>query len=71
MLGYDCLRPGHYINPGMSEVDGLKAILNDRLGPEDGVGDMDWEIGECLSTWWRPSFEQYMVYVGIMVVGSK
>ncbi|GAB5591705.1 hypothetical protein Unana1_06605 [Umbelopsis nana] len=53
--------PGHYIPPGVSEVDGLKAILNERLGPEDGVGDMDWDIGECLSTWWRPSFEQYMV----------
>ncbi|KAI8576892.1 hypothetical protein K450DRAFT_254792 [Umbelopsis ramanniana AG] len=52
--------PGHYIDPGMTEEEGLKAILNERLGPEDGVGDMEWEIGECLSTWWRPSFEQYM-----------
>jgi cleavage and polyadenylation specificity factor subunit 5 len=55
------LRPGHYLSPGVSEEEGMKAILNERLGPEDGVGDMDWEIGECISTWWRPAFEQYMV----------
>lgn len=58
------IRPGHYLQPGVDEREGLKQILNERLGPADPAEwskEPEWEIGECLSTWWRPNFESYMV----------
>lgn len=51
------------MEPGVDEVEGLKEILNKRLGPEDPSewdSKNDWTIGECLSTWWRPNYENYM-----------
>jgi hypothetical protein len=34
----------------------------DVSGPgHEGQGGGDWEIGEVLSTWYRPAFESYMV----------
>lgn len=34
----------------------------DVTGPgHEGQGGGDWEIGEVLSTWYRPAFESYMV----------
>ena len=52
----------------------MKARLDERLGPVEsdpasfgpnGEGrnqpDGDWEIGDCLAQWWRPSFETFMV----------
>lgn len=57
-------RPGHYLEPGVEETEGLKEILNKRLGPEDPLewdSNIDWSVGECLSTWWRPNYENYMV----------
>lgn len=42
----------------------MKEILNKKLGPEDPLewdSKNDWTIGECLSTWWRPNYENYMV----------
>lgn len=56
--------PGHYLQPGVDEKEGLKQILNERLGPADPnewPNEPAWEIGDCLSTWWRPNFESYMV----------
>lgn len=35
------------MNPGASGVDSL--------------GGGDWEVGDCLGTWWRPNYETYMV----------
>ncbi|KAI9250279.1 Cleavage/polyadenylation specificity factor subunit 5 [Sporodiniella umbellata] len=55
--------PGHYLEPGIDEAEGLKEIMNKRLGPEDPIewnSNTDWSIGECLSTWWRPGYENYM-----------
>lgn len=25
------------------------------------LGGGDWEVGDCLGTWWRPNYETYMV----------
>lgn len=68
------LRPGDYLRPDEDEVEGLKAKLDQRLGPVDsepgsfgpnGEGrnkeDGDWEIHDCIAQWWRPSFETFMV----------
>ncbi|RKP08439.1 cleavage and polyadenylation specific factor 5, partial [Thamnocephalis sphaerospora] len=53
--------PGHYLKPGEDEVEGLKRHLTRQLSSETaGDIDPDWEVGECLSTWWRPNFETYM-----------
>ncbi|KAI7858714.1 Cleavage/polyadenylation specificity factor subunit 5 [Circinella umbellata] len=55
--------PGHYLQPGVDEREGLKTILNEKLGaadPKEWANEPQWEIGECLSTWWRPNFESYM-----------
>ncbi|KAJ9096783.1 hypothetical protein QFC21_005054 [Naganishia friedmannii] len=62
--------PGDYLRPGEDEVDGLKRRLDERLTPQTvsgeydvtgpGQGGGDWEIGEVLSTWYRPAFESYM-----------
>ena len=27
------------------------------------LGGGDWEVGDCLGTWWRPNYETYMVRV--------
>ncbi|RUP34606.1 nucleotide hydrolase-domain-containing protein [Jimgerdemannia flammicorona] len=59
--------PGEYLKPGEDEVDGLKSRLNERLAPvvtsynqNELAQQQDWEIGECLSVWWRPNFETFM-----------
>ncbi|CAG7915588.1 unnamed protein product [Penicillium olsonii] len=57
--------PGDYINPDDEELDGFKKRLNERLAPTgtqftgEGVNG-DWDIGDCLSRWWRPNFETFM-----------
>lgn len=57
-------RPGDYLRPGEDDVEGLKERLDDRLAPPAGQfgagttsaqGQKDWEIGDCLSQWWRPN----------------
>jgi cleavage and polyadenylation specificity factor subunit 5 len=54
--------PGDTLLPGEDEVEGLKKRLDLRLGMADGASDgTGWEIGECLSQWWRPNFETFMV----------
>ena len=42
--------------------------LNEQLGiplPDGSfgraAGDKDWQIGECLSIWWRPNFDTFLV----------
>ncbi|GHJ88078.1 hypothetical protein NliqN6_4480 [Naganishia liquefaciens] len=65
--------PGDYLRPGEDEEEGLKRRLDERLTPQtmtgefdvtgpghEGQGGGDWEIGEVLSTWYRPAFESYM-----------
>jgi len=58
--------PGDYLKPGEDEIEGLKARLDERLAPvvntynNNTSSHEDWQIGECLSVWWRPNFETFM-----------
>ncbi|KAI8052269.1 Cleavage/polyadenylation specificity factor subunit 5 [Syncephalis plumigaleata] len=53
--------PGNYLKPDEDEISGLKRVLTVQLSPDHLTNpDPDWQIGECLCTWWRPNFETYM-----------
>lgn len=52
-------RPGNYLRPGEPDEEGLKKRLDEQLADDDDVGN--WEIGDCLSMWYRPAFEAMMV----------
>ncbi|CAH7671703.1 cleavage and polyadenylation specificity factor subunit 5 [Phakopsora pachyrhizi] len=61
--------PGDYLRPGEDDIEGLKERLDERLAPPSGQfgagttsaqGQKDWEIGDCLSQWWRPNYESFM-----------
>lgn len=60
-------RPGDYLKPGEDDIEGLKRRLDERLAPTSGQFDEsqgaenDWEIGDCISQWFRPNFETFMV----------
>ena len=61
----DCLSPGGYLDPSESDEEGLITRLNETFGEPDGKGGVkakkqDWVVGELLSTWWRPKFDNYM-----------
>ncbi|RLW01201.1 hypothetical protein DV515_00008206 [Chloebia gouldiae] len=49
-------RPGGELNPGEDEVEGLKRLMTEILGRQDGV-QQDWVIDDCIGNWWRPNFE--------------
>ncbi|ODQ63485.1 cleavage and polyadenylation specific factor 5 [Nadsonia fulvescens var. elongata DSM 6958] len=58
--------PGDYIQPEDEEIEGFTKRLNEKLAPEaesehaqDPI-NYEWNIGECLSQWWRPNFETFM-----------
>jgi len=40
------------------EVDGLKRKLVSKLSPESESLQVEWEIGECVGSFYRPNFEQ-------------
>ncbi|KAI7872051.1 Cleavage/polyadenylation specificity factor subunit 5 [Spinellus fusiger] len=67
--------PSHYLRPDQDEREGLKEILNSRIGstdPNDVAEEEDWVVGECLSTWWRPNFESYMYpYIPAHITNPK
>uniref|UniRef100_A0A0A9W3E9 Cleavage and polyadenylation specificity factor subunit 5 n=1 Tax=Lygus hesperus TaxID=30085 RepID=A0A0A9W3E9_LYGHE len=48
--------PGGELNPGEDEVEGLKRLLTETLGRQDGV-KQDWLIEDTIGNWWRPNFE--------------
>uniref|UniRef100_A0A1B6DZ49 Cleavage and polyadenylation specificity factor subunit 5 n=1 Tax=Clastoptera arizonana TaxID=38151 RepID=A0A1B6DZ49_9HEMI len=48
--------PGGELNPGEDEVDGLKRLLTETLGRQDGV-KQEWTIEDTIGNWWRPNFE--------------
>ncbi|XP_067905824.1 cleavage and polyadenylation specificity factor subunit 5 [Heterodontus francisci] len=48
--------PGGELNPGEDEVEGLKRLMTEILGRQDGV-QQDWVIDDCIGNWWRPNFE--------------
>lgn len=59
-------RPGDYLLPTDDEIAGFKARLDERLAPVPGTSlaadnsTPDWDIGDCVSQWWRPNFETFM-----------
>uniref|UniRef100_A0A2I3H183 Cleavage and polyadenylation specificity factor subunit 5 n=1 Tax=Nomascus leucogenys TaxID=61853 RepID=A0A2I3H183_NOMLE len=48
--------PGGELNRGEDEVEGLKCLMTEILGRQDGVLQ-DWVIDGCIGSWWRPNFE--------------
>nr|XP_045056157.2 cleavage and polyadenylation specificity factor subunit 5-like [Desmodus rotundus] len=48
--------PGGELNPGEDEVEGLKCLMTEILGCQDGVLQ-DWVIDDCIGNWWRLNFE--------------
>ncbi|CAH1779191.1 unnamed protein product, partial [Owenia fusiformis] len=50
--------PGGEVNQGETEVDGLKRLLTETLGRQDGA-PMDWLVEETciIGNWWRANFE--------------
>ncbi|KAL5280974.1 NUDT21 family protein [Megaselia abdita] len=48
--------PGGELNAGEDEVEGLKRLLTETLGRQDGV-KQDWNIEDTIGNWWRPNFE--------------
>jgi len=50
--------PGGKLKPGESEIDGLQRKLSKKLLPIGvNLSESPWEIGDHVSTWWRPNFE--------------
>uniref|UniRef100_A0A0K8SJ25 Cleavage and polyadenylation specificity factor subunit 5 n=1 Tax=Lygus hesperus TaxID=30085 RepID=A0A0K8SJ25_LYGHE len=48
--------PGGELSPGEDGVDGLKRLLTETLGRQDGV-KQNWVIEDTVGNWWRPNFE--------------
>ncbi|XP_017777020.1 PREDICTED: cleavage and polyadenylation specificity factor subunit 5 [Nicrophorus vespilloides] len=48
--------PGGELNPGEDEVEGLKRLMTETLGRQDGV-KQEWLIEDIIGNWWRPNFE--------------
>ncbi|XP_025830469.1 cleavage and polyadenylation specificity factor subunit 5 [Agrilus planipennis] len=48
--------PGGELNTGEDEVEGLKRLLTETLGRQDGV-KQEWLIEDIIGNWWRPNFE--------------
>uniref|UniRef100_A0A2S2P9W1 Cleavage and polyadenylation specificity factor subunit 5 n=2 Tax=Aphidinae TaxID=133076 RepID=A0A2S2P9W1_SCHGA len=48
--------PGGELNPAEDEVEGLKRLLTETLGRQDGV-QPEWTVEDTIGNWWRPNFE--------------
>lgn len=48
--------PGGELNSGEDQVEGLKRLLTETLGRQDG-GTMEWVVEDTIGNWWRPNFE--------------
>eukprot|EP00884_Botryococcus_braunii_P015897 jgi/Botrbrau1/2991/Bobra.0026s0051.1 len=46
--------PGGKLKPGEDEVEGLKRKLAGKLSPETPSLITEWEVGECVASFWRP-----------------
>uniref|UniRef100_A0A1S3YAI1 Pre-mRNA cleavage factor Im 25 kDa subunit 2 n=1 Tax=Nicotiana tabacum TaxID=4097 RepID=A0A1S3YAI1_TOBAC len=55
-----CKLPGGRLKPGENEIEGLKRKLSSKLAANSPGLQPDWQIGECVATWWRPNFETIM-----------
>ena len=49
-------RPGGELTTDEDEVEGLKRLLTETLGRQDGV-KQEWVIEDVIGNWWRPNFE--------------
>ncbi|CAA7397260.1 unnamed protein product [Spirodela intermedia] len=49
--------PGGRLRPGEPDIQGLKRKLSSKLSLNLSGEDDDWQIGECLGTWWRSDLE--------------
>mmetsp|Transcript_29450 Transcript_29450/g.70134 ORF Transcript_29450/g.70134 Transcript_29450/m.70134 type:complete len:242 (-) Transcript_29450:383-1108(-) len=54
--------PGGRLRPGETEIDGLKRKLMNNLSPTQESLATDWEIGDCVGIYWRPNFENNILY---------
>jgi cleavage and polyadenylation specificity factor subunit 5 len=52
--------PGGPINPGEREEISLSSQLSEKLAIVSDNVINTWNIGECISIWWRPNFETFM-----------
>jgi len=48
--------PGGELNPGEDEIEGLKRLMTETLGRQDGVAQ-EWVVEDTIGNWWRPNFE--------------
>lgn len=48
--------PGGELNPGEDELDGIKRLLDETLGRQDGQPN-EWNVEDSVANWWRPNFE--------------
>ncbi|XP_023215229.1 cleavage and polyadenylation specificity factor subunit 5-like isoform X2 [Centruroides sculpturatus] len=48
--------PGGELEAGEDDVEGLKRLMTEILGRQDGV-QQDWLIEDVVGNWWRPNFE--------------
>ncbi|KAK4336694.1 hypothetical protein RND71_043440 [Anisodus tanguticus] len=48
--------PGGELNPGEDELDGLKRLMSETLGRQDGISN-EWIVEDTVGNWWRPNFE--------------
>ncbi|WOL18223.1 hypothetical protein Cni_G27016 [Canna indica] len=55
-----CKLPGGRLKPGENEIDGMKRKLSSKLAASTPSFQPNWQIGECVATWWRPNFETIM-----------
>ncbi|PRP78912.1 hypothetical protein PROFUN_13288 [Planoprotostelium fungivorum] len=51
--------PGGCLNPGETELEGLKRKVTKKLSTNEVFGPK-WEHGELLCMWWRPGFDTEM-----------
>ncbi|KAK1418619.1 hypothetical protein QVD17_27764 [Tagetes erecta] len=49
--------PGGRLRPGESDVSGLKRKLLSKLSADDDNYQTNWEVSECIGTWWKSDFE--------------
>lgn len=61
-------RPGGYLDPTESDAEGIITRLDEQLGvPIEHLGEGNkyepggWKVRECLSAWWRPNFDTFLV----------
>lgn len=48
--------PGGELRAGEDEMDGLKRLMSETLGRQDGIVN-EWIIEDTIGNWWRPNFE--------------